>query len=146
MNHRTWAVKSKDVRFDGRSAPTVADRNDNVIEFDQSEANILVDDLQPVHDGGNEYEYISNDNRGTDNTNEVDIFGALVNDMGKNEGERTNKICAECERSGGHNCDVTGEWEDDNTDTKVAIYFGYLTNIPTFRRSERLTARRASNR
>lgn len=51
------------------SVSTEAHRNDNEIEFDLSNANILVDTLQAANDGGFENEDIRYDSSGTNNAN-----------------------------------------------------------------------------
>lgn len=145
MNQGARVVESKDVRFDEVRGPTVAHRDVNVIEFDLSDANIFVDDLQAAHDGGNEHENIRNEDVETDNANEVDA-DAPVDDMGKNEGEQTDKVSAECEGSGDDNYDVNRDRKDDSTNTSFEIDLDDLTNIPTLRRSETLTAVRPPNK
>lgn len=95
MKDGTLVVEFKGVRFDEESGPTGAHTNDNVIDFDPSDANILVDDLQAAHDGVTEHEDIRNENGRTDNTNEGDRDDAPVDDKGKNEGEQSDIISAE---------------------------------------------------
>lgn len=46
MNDKMQDVETRYVRFDEGSRSTVAHRNDNVIKFDLSHANILGDDPQ----------------------------------------------------------------------------------------------------
>lgn len=94
MNDGTWVVELKDERLDEVSGATVGHRNDDVIEFDLLDATFLVDDLQAVHDWATEHEGIRNDNSERDSANEVDADGAQVDDMGRNECKKTDKVSA----------------------------------------------------
>lgn len=51
MNEMMRVVEFKDMRFDEARGPTKAHRNDNVIEFDLSDAHILVEYTESAHDG-----------------------------------------------------------------------------------------------
>lgn len=88
-------VGSKDMRSNEMRCPTVAHWNDNVKEFHLSDANILSEDFSAYHDGSTEHECVGNGNCGTQSANMIDADDAMVDDMGKDEDDQTNKISVE---------------------------------------------------